>query len=79
MPKKTKKQKLRADNRHADVSSPVAEMQQTFQFRPNNPGNAMRLQDNTNDLAAIRVDLVRTITLAIFAVSLELGIYWRFF
>lgn len=69
MPKKTKKQKLRADTSHAV----------TFQFRPNNPSIAMPVQENIHDLAAIRVDLVRTITLAIFAVGLELGIYWRFF
>lgn len=77
MPKKTKKQKLRAEERHHDVSTEsVAPV--VFNFRAE-PQNDSKNIEEVHELAAIRSDLTRTIVLAIMAISIELVVYWRFF
>lgn len=86
MPKKTRKEKLRADKRHVTVSpatspsDPPSGPTDSFAFRyqPRSPGKTNPVDAN-NDLAAIRHDIVKTILLAAAAIGVELIIYWKFF
>ncbi len=76
MPKKTRKQKLRADDRHHDfVSASPAPV--TFAFKATH--KSTQQTNDFHELAAIHSDLVRTILLAAIAIGIELFIYWKFF
>lgn len=86
MPKKTKRQKLRADRRHKsfipllpEVIPSAFPIPTAFQFKQTNPKVIAISAQDTEELAAIRIDLTKTIILAIVAVGVELLVYWRFF
>lgn len=77
MPKRTKKQKLRAQGRHQlpvqPLSTPII-----FQFQSSVKIDTKQ-SENVQELMAIREDLFRTIVLAIVIIGIELSVYWRFF
>jgi len=77
MPKKTREQKIRAQRRHQThiLASPTAV---TFEFRPTNQ-SISRNSEDIQELATIRIDLMRTIVLAAIAITIELVVYWSFF
>ena len=87
MPKKTRKEKLRADVRHKSFALPMSEppsslspiLPATFQFRSARPTTGRNEPEDAQELGAIRSDLTRTIVLALIAFSIELSLYWRFF
>ncbi len=80
MPKKTKKQKILADQRrqqthvHLETSSPVSFQ---FQLTPTKP--KYEAPQNDAELTAVRADITKTIGLAILAIAIELVVYWRYF
>jgi hypothetical protein len=88
MPKKTKKEKLRADGRHVHVSSvastrpslPVSDVvSPTFTFRLAPTNAPQKTNEDISELHAIRTDLLKTIVLAVLAIATEFAIYWKYF
>jgi hypothetical protein len=74
MPKKTKKEKILAEQRR---HSPLPSISQNaFAFRVAQK-DTIQPQPNTEELTVIRHDLIRTIILALVAVGIELGIYTK--
>ncbi len=80
MPKKTKRQKLLADNRRhqsnvsVETSSPVS-----FQFKATVGSVKPHTPENTQELIAVRNDITKTIILAALAIGAELIVYWKYF
>ncbi len=72
MPKKTRREKLLAQKRR--LSSPV--IVSPFQFHVTPQKKTLALEaDNTVELIAIKSDLVKTLVLALLAITLELIVY----
>lgn len=86
MPKKTKKEKIRAEHRRQQTVvsvmsqvQPVAVSQVkpfSFQLQPlQKPTETVKIQTNTVELSIIKSDLARTLLLAFIAISVEVGIF----
>jgi hypothetical protein len=79
MPKKTRKQKLRADDRHSKFVLPVVDhspsisspISTTFQFQAVSKKTSSQQSNDTLELTAIRTDLIRTLALAALAIGTE--------
>lgn len=89
MPKKTRKQKLRADKRHVQpilnpvngkesVIHPASEPTFAYQATVSAKTQA-RLLESQTELMAIRGDIAKTVVLAGIAIAVELAVYWRFY
>jgi hypothetical protein len=84
MPKKTKREKIIAEQRRHSVS-PSHSFEHRDTQEPTRPAFAFRAssndtassQSNTEELTIIRHDLLRTIIFALIAVGIELSIYWK--
>jgi len=66
MPKKTKREKIMAEHRR-----------ETFVFRAPQKDTTTPLPADTEELKVIKHDLAWTIILAVVAIGIELGIYWK--
>lgn len=90
MPKKTKKEKLRAlhhrEHTHAHgagstVTTPVSPSHvstgYSYAFKANNMTQIESSPEQTHELVAITQDLRKTLLLAVLAVTAELLLYWQ--
>lgn len=80
MPKKTKRQKILADQRRQqttislETSSPVSFQFQSIPAKTKSPAT-----ENDSELIAVRADIMKTLFLAGIAIGVELIVYWRYF
>ena len=88
MPKKTRKQKIRAEHRHSvfipavpapsSTASVGKTLQRAYEFQASNPKKQeLRTVQQHQELVAIRSDVTRTLILAAAALTIELIIYWQ--
>ena len=80
MPKKTKRAKIRAEQRrHVSHAAPLVYNEpQTFAFRTPHHEEAYKTSDpDRMELSVISRDLIKTVILAGLAIGVELAIYFR--
>lgn len=86
MPKKTKREKIIAEYRRkiqltraSSSTSPSPVHSYTFQpLTANTTMHQTVPMGETTDLTTIRKDLIKTLLLAVAAISVEIGLYWKF-